>query len=173
VALLFQYGSNCDETQLNGDARMKGDAKFISIARTVDDFTLVFDVWAEGRGCAAADIVPSPGHKVWGVLYDVPDYLIARDTAHKSGRRAMDDIEAEGKVYKRVFIAVERQDGRVVTALVYLVIAPQTGLKTNLKYVGYIVKGLRDHGIDEAYIAEVKQTAASNNPSIAGDIAQL
>jgi hypothetical protein len=173
MTLLFQYGSNCDESQLNGDARLKGDALFISIAQTVEDYKLVFDVWSNGRNCAAADIVTSPGNKVWGVLYEVPDYLIERDSAHARGRTAMDDIEAEGKVYKRDTIAVRKPDGKIVTALTYRVIDPKDGLETGLDYVGYIVRGLRAHGVDEHYIAEVKQTAASNNPKIAEAIQKL
>jgi len=37
--------------------RLRGDAKFLDIAVTVGEFTLAFDVWSKGRGCAAADIV--------------------------------------------------------------------------------------------------------------------
>jgi cation transport regulator ChaC len=173
VAVLFQYGSNCDEGQLNGDERLHGDARFISIAETVEDYKLVFDVWARRRGCAAADIVSSTGKKVWGILYEVPDYLIARETAHVRGRVAMDDIEAEGKVYKRESIAVRKPDGEIVTALTYRVIEPKEGLETNIEYVGYIVKGLRDHGVEDAYIETVKRTASENNPKIAEAVAKL
>jgi hypothetical protein len=106
TVLLFQYGSNCDEGQINGKNRLRGDAHFISIAQTVDDFKLVFDAWAKGRRCAAADIVLAPANKVWGVLYEIPHYLLRRETAYKRDGRAMDDIEAEGKVYKRESISV-------------------------------------------------------------------
>jgi hypothetical protein len=173
MALLFQYGSNCDEDQLNGKDRLNGDARFISIAETVDDFSLVFDVWAKRRGCAAADIVNTPSHKVWGVLYEVPDYLITRETAHAQGRRAMDDIEGESKVYKRESISVRKPDGQIITALTYRVIAPKDGLQTNIEYVRYIVKGLRDHGVAAEYIDTVKRTAMLNNPAIAESVAKL
>jgi hypothetical protein len=52
MALVFQYGSNCSEGQINGKDRLRGDAKFVGIAETVDDFELAFDVWSKGRGCA-------------------------------------------------------------------------------------------------------------------------
>jgi hypothetical protein len=76
MALVFQYGSNCLDSQINGKNRLCGDAKFVGIAETVDDFELAFDVWSTGRRCAASNIVVSPGRKVWGALYDVPDFLI-------------------------------------------------------------------------------------------------
>ena len=70
------------------------------------------------RGCAAADIVRKHGGKVWGVLYDVPDYLINRETAKARGRRSFDEIEGEGKNYNRETIKVRRQNGNIVSAAV-------------------------------------------------------
>lgn len=174
MALLFQYGSNCSEDQINGKDRLRGDAKFICIARTVADFQLAFNVWSAHRSCAAADIVPMARSKVWGALYDVPDYLIQRDTAQAKGRRSMDNIEAEGVVYKRGTIEILRQDnGHVIRAITYQVIHPQSGLETSLEYVGYIIKGLRERGVDMDYIAEVKHIAAVNNPKIARQVEGL
>lgn len=34
MALLFQYGSNCLDSQINGAERLRGDARFIGIAET-------------------------------------------------------------------------------------------------------------------------------------------
>jgi hypothetical protein len=106
-------------------------------------------------------------------LYDVPDYLITRETAHAKGRKAMDDIEGEGTVYRRESIQVRTAEGTDVTALTYRLIDPKEGLKTNARYVGYIVKGLRDHGIEPSYVEDVKATAIANNPEIADEIARL
>lgn len=78
--LVFQYGSNCSDAQINGTERLKGEASFVTKAETVDDYELAFDVLSKNRDCAAADIVGKPGGKVWGVLYEVPEYLIGRDT---------------------------------------------------------------------------------------------
>jgi gamma-glutamylcyclotransferase len=166
MALVFQYGSNCLERQINGKERLCGDAKFVCIAETVDDYRLAFDVLSAKRGCAASDIVASPGSKVWGVLYEVPDYLIARESAKSQGRKSLDAIEGQGKNYRRTTIALRRDDQQFVNALTYRVINPTLGLKTNLEYVGYIVAGLREHGIPEAYISEVKGIAKANNPDI-------
>jgi len=99
MTLIFQYGSNCLDSQINGKDRLCGDAKFIGIAETVEDFEIAFDVMSTGRGCAASDIVRNPGGKVWGVVYDVPDYLIGRKTAEARGRKSFDQIEGEGTNY--------------------------------------------------------------------------
>ena len=88
MALVFQYGSNCSDSQINGQDRLCGDAKFIDIAETVDDFRLAFDVWSTRRQCAASEMVDTPGSKVWGVLYEVPDFLIEQKTAAAQNRRS-------------------------------------------------------------------------------------
>jgi cation transport regulator ChaC len=173
MTLVFQYGSNCSESQINSDERLRGDAKFISIAETLGSFELAFDVWSRHRGCAAADIVSRAHGKVWGVLYEVPDHLVGRETARNSGRKSLDAVEGEGRTYKREKIRVRRDNGDVVTAFTYRAIRPQPGLKTNREYVRYIVTGLRDHGVNEEYISEVKRIAAANNPMIATEVEAL
>ena len=54
MASVFQYGSNCSESQFNSQDRLRGYAKFVTIAETVDDYQLAFDVWNTRRGCAAS-----------------------------------------------------------------------------------------------------------------------
>lgn len=173
MALIFQYGSNCLESQINGEERLCGDAKFTGIAQTVEDYQLAFDVLSKNRGCAASDIVLSPGNKVWGVLYEVPDFLIERRTAKERGRKSLDQIEGEGTNYKRSLIDVKCSDGKVRTAITYTVIKPLRTVQTNLEYVRHIVHGLREHGVFEEYINSVKAIACANNPAIAAAVSAL
>lgn len=42
--------------------------------------------------------------KVWGVVYDIPDYLIGKATAKAHNRKSLDAIEGEGTNYKQEFI---------------------------------------------------------------------
>lgn len=60
MTLVFQYGSNCLENQIYSKDRLCGEAKFIDIAETVDDFQLAFDVWSTKRQCAASDFCAEP-----------------------------------------------------------------------------------------------------------------
>lgn len=173
MALVFQYGSNCSESQFKRPDRLCGDAKFLTIAETVDDYRLAFDVWSTGRGCAASDIVACGGSKVWGVVYDVPDFLITRETAARHRRKSLDAIEGEGTNYARHPIVVKSATSEILTAVTYRVINPRSGLSTSLEYVGYIVSGLREHGVGEEYIAKVKAIAMVNNPPIATAVQTL
>jgi AIG2-like family len=110
---------------------------------------------------------------VWGVLYEVPDYLIHRETAKARNRKSFDQIEGEGANYKRETIQIRRQNGDIANALTYTVKNPKTGLKTNIEYVGHIVRGLRDHKVPDAYIAKVKAIAVANNPGIVEEVQDL
>jgi cation transport regulator ChaC len=171
MALIFQFGSNCDVSRLNGDDRLRGDAKVIGIAQTVEDYQLAFDVWSTRVNCAAANIVRLPGSRVWGVLYEVPDHLIRRETARP--RKSLDAIEGEGRNYERGCISVRRSDGQIVEALTYRTKAPQSGLRTSTDYVRHIVLGLREQGASEDYIREVKEIAKANNPEIGAGVDAL
>lgn len=173
MALVFQYGSNCLESEINSPSRLRGDAMFADIAETVEDFELAFDVQSARRGCAASDIVRKHGGKVWGVLYEIPDYLIGRKTAKARGRKSLDEIEGEGKNYKREAIKVRRQNGEITSALTYTVRDPKPGLKTDIDYVRRILRGLREHKVEDEYIARVKSIAAANNPDIAPQLEEL
>jgi gamma-glutamylcyclotransferase len=171
MILVFQYGSNCLESQINSVDRLCGDARFVGIAQTVEEFRLSFDVWSKGRSCAAANIVPFPGCKVWGALYELPEYLLDRETAKVRNRKSLDAIE--GRKYRREPITVQLPNGELLTCVTYRVIEPEAGLKTSFEYVAYIVKGLRERGVPTEYIAAVKNLAASNNPVIATRVGEL
>jgi hypothetical protein len=161
LVLVFQYGSNCLDSEINGPDRLRGDARFVGIAATVEDFQIAFDVFSQRRQCAAADIVRTPGSKVWGALYEVPDHLIGRQTT-PAGRRSMDAIEGEGTNYRRECIRVRMPNDNEVKALTYTVRNPRQGLRTNAAYAGLIISGLRQRGVDLAYIDSVRTIAAAN-----------
>jgi Gamma-glutamyl cyclotransferase, AIG2-like len=111
MAILFQFGSNCSTPELNSAERLAGAAVPIGIGETVDDYELAFDVWSKKRKCAASDIVATPGSKVWGVLYDIPDNRLRRDTT-PPGTRSLDEIEGEGGNYERRLIRVRVASSR-------------------------------------------------------------
>ena len=64
-------------------------------------------------------------------------------------------------------------NGELLAATTYRVIHPRAGLRTNVEYVSYIVRGLREHGVSAEYIAKVKTIAIANNPTIAAAVNAL
>jgi cation transport regulator ChaC len=146
-------------------------AQSLGLAQTVAHYELQFNVWSAGNKCAASDLVAGGQFSAYGVLYEVPGYLISRETAHVVRRRSFDEIE--GKAYERRVIQVRRSDGAVLEAITYLVRNPRQNLHTSAEYVAHIIGGLREHGAAEEYIQSVKATAIANNPEIRSVVERL
>lgn len=175
MPLVFQYGSNTLESEINSTRRLNGKAKFVDIAETAEPHEIVFDVFSETRGCATANIVPmTDGQRVWGVLYEVPDELIDRHTA-KQGQRTLDAIEGEGKNHRRHSIRIRRTNGEQDEALTYVTLKPEKQLKrkASTEYVQLILQGLREHNIPQPYIDHVKSVATKHNPKLAKLISSM
>ncbi|MBK1679656.1 gamma-glutamylcyclotransferase family protein [Rhodocyclus tenuis] len=164
MALVFQYGSNMSVARLNSDDRLAGDAKVVSVATTVEPFELVFSVWSKTNSCAAADLVQSStGSTVFGVLYEIPDFLLSRDTAKAKDRKSLDAIEGEGNNYVRQMIDVVTKEGVTVRALTYVVKYRQANLKTSEAYVSHILAGLQEHSMPMEYCQYVRSKIVENN----------
>jgi len=177
MALVFQYGSNTLESEMNSAARLNQRAHFVAIAETVENYVLVFDVFSKSadRNCATSNIIPTREQKkVWGVLYEVPDDLISRQTV-PPGSRSLDAIEGENKNHRRHCIRVRKQTGEEVYALTYVTLRPKKQLKrkTTLKYAQLIIQGLREHNVPVAYIKQVKGIIAAHSPRLAKVISSI
>ena len=163
MAIVFQYGSNTSSQRLNSANRLRGDAKPLRTVYTKDPFELDFTVWSVSNNCAAADIVPGSGRIIWGVLYEIPDYLIHRNTSGK--RRSLDEIEGEGQNYRRIAIPLRYRNGRSINTkvLTYVAMNRNQGIQTSLNYVRHIITGLRAHKAPKGYIDYVKKRVIKNN----------
>lgn len=167
MALVFQYGSNMSVARLNGADRLAGDARPICVARTVEPFDLMFTVWSKSNDCAAADLVPgTTGRSIYGVVYEVPDFLLSRDTAKQWNRKSLDAIEGEGTNYIRAMIDLIKDDGSTVRAITYLVKDRKAGLKTSLAYVRHILMGAKEHGIPDEHYQYIRSMIIENNSDL-------
>lgn len=166
MALVFQYGSNMLSDHINSPNRLQGDACPYGIAYTADDYELEFTIWSRMNKCAAANIFPGLGRKIWGVVYMIPDYLISRETA--GSRKSLDAIEGESQNYKRTSIAIRYADGRPVEedVITYIALYRRTGIKTSFEYANQIISGLHEFNVSEDYIEYVKGKVLDNNPDI-------
>ena len=161
MPLVFQYGSNCTAARLNSPNRLNGKAEDRGRAQTVEGFDIAFDVYSKTNGCAASDLVPAPGRKAWGVLYEVPDDFIRGKRT--DGKKTLTQIE--GPRYEEKTIQVVDQGGRTCEARTFMVRETERrdGLATSAAYVSWIVYGLRDHGVPEDWIAHVVEVAVETN----------
>ena len=173
MTLVFQYGSNISASRLNHENRLAGDAKPIGIAGTIELFDLGFTVWSKTNECAAADIAPSEtGRNVFGVVYQIPDFLIYRESANRRNRKSLDAIEGEGGNYVREEIKLSKSDGTQIKALTYVVREKMEGLKTSFAYVQHILKGMKEFQFPNEYREYVVSCIVSNNAELESKIVE-
>jgi len=65
----FLYGDNVNPTQLK---RRAPEHQFVTLA-TLPEHTIRFCRWSSQWRCGLATIVPSPGERVWGAVFEVTD----------------------------------------------------------------------------------------------------
>lgn len=154
MALVFQYGSNCTAARLNGPNRLEGRAKDLGRAQTVEDFDIAFNAESKTNGCAASDLIQTPGRKAWGVLYKVS----------KSGLESLKDIE--GSRYQEMPIRVIDEKGKKHKAKTFVVREKDRChcIATSAAYVSWIIYGLREHGVPEVWITHVLNVAVLTCP---------
>src|SRR5438105_3032625 len=109
MAFVFQYGSNCDEKRLNSSKRLNGQAHDLCAAETVEGWKIAFEIYSVGNGCAASDLVQTPGtgRTAWGVLYEITDEFIRGKPI--DGQKTLKEIE--GKRYEEMPIRVRDDAG--------------------------------------------------------------
>jgi hypothetical protein len=162
MALVFQYGSNCTAARLNGPKRLKGHAKDLGRAQTVEDFDIAFDVVSSTNGCAASDLIQTPGRKAWGVLY-------------KLSKDAFDELKViEGARYQEKPILVIDKNGKRRKAKTFVVREDdrRQDLATSAAYVSWIIYGLREHDIPEDWISHVFNVAVETNQRAGANAAE-
>ena len=156
MPLIFQYGSNCDTSEINNPERLDGRATDLGRARTTEEFEFAFTKWSLNRNCAAVDIVgPAKGRQhIWGVLLEI------------SGNDLVKLAEViEGPSYEPLEVRVEDASGKIKAATTFVVKRDRRrkGLWTSAEYVRHIVSGLRSHGVPEDHVQYVIATAIETN----------
>jgi len=156
AAWYFAYGSNMDGAQM-----VRRGVPFTSCEGAVlMDHRLEFDFPSPSRWLGgAADVVPSPGDKVEGLLYGLADGRLLD---------AMDRWEGTPELmYERRRVEVRTLAGRrAVAAWTYTVVEPRPGLVPSPGYVGIILSGARAHGLSPAYVAMLEGVLARSRTAL-------
>lgn len=170
MALVFQYGSNLSEENLNSKERLNGAAIKRGIVFTVSNYELDFNIWSKTNNCAVANLTPNKGREIWGVLYSISDDRIFRSLC-ETGKTCLDKIEGEGFTYRREFIQVAYPNGNCIkeNVITYFGINGKTGLRTSKEYVSHIISGLKSNDIPQDYVNYVIEKITQNNFEITLD----
>jgi cation transport regulator ChaC len=134
----FAYGSNLSPQEMR---RVTGSARFYAVAR-LPDHILGFTRFSDKRGCGVADIVPSRGNEVWGVVYELPESAL-HDLDEKEGVRR--------RAYQRTRVQVEAEGGMAEEALTYAVVNKEGPFTPSADYMRLLVVGARHWGLPGSY----------------------
>jgi len=118
-----------------------------------------------------SEAISHRGRKIYGVLYDIPDDRVFRNS--QVDWQLLDDIEDEGGTHQRreiqvVLIGVPSgYEDKPISALSYCAKKPEPFLKTELHYVIHLLEGLREFSAPPEYIDYVKFRIIRTTPKLA------
>lgn len=141
--LYFSYGSFLDSETLKKHcpkAVYKGKA-------ILPNWEVQFNFMSRTYKCGVTGIEPAVAKLVRGILYDVND----EELLH------LDSIEGvpEGIYYRQTIYVVE-ESGKALKAATYRTTNPKGPFKPTKRYVGLMINGAKEHGLDSDYIRELE-----------------
>jgi gamma-glutamylcyclotransferase len=151
---IFAYGSNMNWDQMR---KRCPSSRFVGIAALLD-YKLAFTRKSIKRGCGVADVVSEVGTKVWGVLYEISDFDVAKlDTIEgfRPGREKNSYSRRECSVF------LDGNDQRPLKVSVYSGDPQPNPPLPNVAYKNLILTGARHWNLPEEYIHELEQIEVS------------
>jgi cation transport regulator ChaC len=140
----FAYGSNLSRAQMQSRA---GQVLESQPAR-LENYELVFNKKARG-GSAEANVQPSKGKTVHGVLYRLSE----------SALRNLDRATGVPMHYRRIEVTAVDAAGNKIHAQTYIASKVEKGLRPASHYVQAILSGAGEHGLPADYIDGIRQAA--------------
>jgi gamma-glutamylcyclotransferase len=125
----FLYADHLNPTQLK---RRAPEHRFLYLA-TLADHTIKFCRWSSQWRCGLASVVPSPGEKVWGGVFEVTDEDL----------KIMDEFEQDVPqgAYRHLQVTVLDEAGSKELVTTYAAI-PIGKFKAKDHYLDWVMKGL-------------------------------
>jgi gamma-glutamylcyclotransferase len=151
--ILFAYGSNTNPGIM---AQRCPDAETLGAARLMD-YRLCFPRFSRAHNCALAGIEPSPGHAVWGVLFEIPPAEVDILNYHEGY-----DPKASAARNDRILreITVQRVGSYdPVTAHAYFTVPDGSAERPSQEYLQQIIDGATYHGLPRTWIAALERLA--------------
>jgi len=141
--LYFSYGSFLDSETLKKHAP---NAKYVKRA-VLYDFEVQFNFLSKTYDGGVTGVEPTAGKKAFGVLYEVPPDEIEK----------LDIVEGvPAGIYYRQTVTVVDEDGKEHRAETYRTTDPKGPFTPTQRYLGLMIKGANEHGLDNDYIKELE-----------------
>ena len=146
--MYFSYGSFLDSETLR---RHCPRAKFVARA-TLPNFEVQFNYLSKTYGGGVTGVEPAPGKVARGVVYEVPP----DEMEH------LDVVEAVPQsLYYREKVLVVDEGGKLLEVETYRTTDPKGPFTPTRRYLGLMVKGAKEHGLDPEYIEELETLLAT------------
>ena len=151
--LYFAYGSNMDPQQMK---RRCPSSRFESVAK-LSNYELAFTLRSQRRRCGVANVLPSKGNNVYGVLYRINGI---RDW------KVLDAAEGFRPRYKRGnrYIRTERREQKlsgfpvIVSAFIYIGLIEKFFSRPNKTYLNQMIKGAKFYQFPDHYLQSLNTT---------------
>jgi len=146
--LYFSYGSFLDSENLK---KHVPNARYVKRA-ILPDFEVQFNFLSNTYDGGVTGVEPVTGRKALGVLYDVPPDEIEK----------LDVVEGvPADIYYRETVTVVDEDGNEHRAETYRTTNPKGPFTPTKRYLGLMIKGAKEHGLDPDYIKELEDLYAT------------
>jgi len=146
--LYFSYGSFMDSETLR---RHAPSARFVTRA-ALPNYEIQFNFLSKTYSGGVTGVEPAPGKVARGVVYDVSQ----EDLQH------LDTIEGVPQgIYYRQRIMVVDEGGNLLEAETYRTTEPKGPFKTTRRYLGLMLKGAKEHGLDPRYVRELEEECSA------------
>jgi gamma-glutamylcyclotransferase (GGCT)/AIG2-like uncharacterized protein YtfP len=144
----FAYGSNLSYRFLK---QYCPSARFVMRA-FLPNYRVEFRFFSKRRQGGISSIVFRPCNLVRGVIYEVPLEEMLR----------LDEVESVPQgLYKRETFLVLGEDGAFHEADLYRVVEPEGPFAPARSYVELMLEGAEEHGLDPAYVEELRELLRS------------
>jgi gamma-glutamylcyclotransferase len=142
----FAYGSNMNRAQM-----LSRTGKILEEHNaSLPNYEVRFNKKVRG-GTAGANIQPSPGKTVHGVLYKIEEGAF----------RSLDRYEGVPDHYRRIEVQVTPEGGQPVPAQIYIAQKVEKGLRPSPSYLQSMLDGAGEHNLPASYIGEIKSAAGA------------
>jgi len=160
MVLYFAYGSNMNQEDLNDYCRKKGRPLIHLASRSpkvclLRDFRLDFNYYSPSRRGGTANIEPTRGEQVEGVLFNLNN--VDKDT--------IDDKEGAPSYYREILVSVVlRNDTKIENVTTYTVCEDKKREFTppTRKYKQIIIDGAKAFGLSEEWIKKLEKIPSKN-----------
>lgn len=141
----FAYGSNMDQEQMK--KRCPGSS-LVGVG-VLQNHRLGFTYRSTKRKCGVADIVPTTGAQVWGLVYQLS----------QSDWERLDKCEGRGTAYEcRSYKIHLFPDNSTITVDAYYVMNPEDFVPPNDEYLQLILNVAKKNRFPEEYIRQIGGT---------------